>query len=118
MNGVRIWQPDEGLAYNFETTYTSDSGRTAAGPLIDTPMFTVEQLGYTATDIPASEASAILQMMGKGQHFMLTYYSLYYRAWRTAEFYVGKGSASIGRLKYDDMRLDSLTFNMTGVDPL
>lgn len=118
MNGTAIWQPDEGIDYNFETTYTSDTKRVTVGVLKATPLFTVEQLGYTATEIPIPEATRILQIVAKGHPFTLFYYSLYYGAWRSDTFRVGKGQCSIGRLNLDDMTLKSLSFNMTGDNPL
>lgn len=117
INGVEIWQPDEGISYDFETTYSDDTQRVITGPLVETPLFTVEQLGYEATNIPISAATAILQMV-VSQRFSLTYFSLYYGGWRTDTFYVGKGGARIGHLNPADMVLESLSLNMTGVNPI
>lgn len=118
INGVKIYQPDENMACSFQTTYTEDTTRVQNGQLHLTPMFTVEQVAYSVTDIPTDKASEILQMIIKGQKFKLHYFSLYYNAWRDAEFYVGQGQFSIGSLSEDNMHLDSLSFNMTGVNPL
>lgn len=117
INGVEIWQPNEGIQYSLETTYTEDTQRIITGPIITTPLFTVEQLSYEASWIPVASASAILQMV-IGLNFQLTYFSPYYGGWRTAEFYVGKGSMNIGRLNPEDMVLESLSFNMQGVNPI
>ena len=117
INGIDIWQPDEGIGYDFETTYTEDTGRVVSGTMVETPLFTVEQFNYTASYIPVAAATAILQMV-VGRRFNLTYYSLYYGGWRTDTFYVGKGSCKIGRLNPEDMVLDSLSFNMQGVNPI
>ena len=118
INSLDIWQPDADLDYNFETTYSSDSTRTQDGTGHFTALFTVEQLGYSATDIPVAEASKILQQVIKGKHFSLHYFSPYYGAWRDGTFYVGKGDCSIGTLEADGERLSSLKFNMTGVYPI
>lgn len=118
INGKEIYQPDENLAYNFETTYTEDSGRVQTGKGHFIPLFTVEQLNYTATDIPQPEATKILQMIDSGQHFTLHYFSMHYGRWRDGEFYVGQGDMSIGTLKKGEEELESLSFNMTGVDPI
>ena len=118
IDGVKIWQPDEGLAYSFETTYTEDTQRTLSGVLIATPLFTAEQLGYSATDVPALEASRILQKIARGHTFQLHYYSLYYGAWRDAPFYVGRGNLSFSRLSPGQETVENLTFNMTGVNPI
>lgn len=118
INNVGIWQPDNNLAYTFESTYTNDSTRTQDGGGHFTPLFTVEQLGYSATGIPVAEATKILQQIAKGATFTLHYYSLYYGAWRDGEFYVGQGNCAIGTLEDGGERLSSLEFNMTGVKPL
>lgn len=118
INNTDIYQPDSGLAYNFATTYTEDSGRVQTGTAYITPMFTVEQLGFTATGIPQPEATKILRMVDKGQRFTLHYFSMHYGGWRDDIFYVGKGDMSIGSLEDGNETLDSLSFNMTGVNPI
>lgn len=118
MNDVVIVQPDEGLAYDFETTYTEDSTRTMSGRANATPMYTVESFGYTATWIPAKEMTKILQIVAKGVPFKLHYFSPYYGRWRDGLFYAGKGSLSIGRLNAAEEVFESLSFNMIGVDPI
>ena len=118
MNGVEIWQPDEGLEYSFETTYTSDSTRVQTGVGYFTPMFTVEQLGYTATHVPQKEVTKILQIIDKGYKFNLHYFSLHYGRWKDGIFYVGKGNLSIKSLKENNEYVQTLAFNMTGNDPI
>ena len=45
-------QPDSGaLSYDFETTYTADSGRTQTGVAVVIQLFTVEELGYSQASI-------------------------------------------------------------------
>lgn len=118
INGIEIKQPDTGLGYDFETTYTEDSGRVQTGILHITPLFTVEAFSYQATDLTESEMSQILQMVANGEKFMLHYRSPFYGRWRDGEFYVGKGSLSIGSWKENEEKYDSLSFNMIGANPL
>lgn len=118
LNGTVIVQPDEGLSYDFETTYTEDSTRTMSGRAYATAMFTVESFGYTATWVPAKEMTKILQIVAKGRPFTLHYFSPYYGKWRDDEFYVGKGSLSIGRLNAAEEIFENLSFNMIGVNPV
>ena len=118
INGIEIWQPDKGLQSNFETKYSSDSTRVQSGVMHATPLFTVEQFRYAATDIPVSDASVILQQVIKGNSFTLHYFSPYYGIWRDDTFRVERGQFSIGNLKEDEERLESLTFNMTGDNPI
>lgn len=119
MNGVVIWQPDEDMSYSFETTYTEDSTRSQSGNGHFTPLFTVEQYGYSATNIPLKEATKIIKMIAKGQRFTLHHFSLYHGQWRDDTFYVGRsGNLNIGTLSENEEFLSELSFNMTGVDPL
>ena len=118
INGTEIRQPDTGLAYSFETTYTADSGRDTSGILHESAMFTVENFGYTASGLSASEMSQILALIAKGQRFTLHYMSPYYGTWRDDDFYVGKGSLSIGNWIEAEECYDSLSFNLIGVNPI
>ena len=118
INGQEIYQPDEDLVVNFETTYSEDTTRTQDGVLHATPLFTVEQVSYKATNIPVSEASAILRMIALGSPFTLYYYSPFFGTWRTDSFYVGKGNLNVGTLKEGEEYLTGLSFNMTGVNPI
>ena len=118
INGTEIHQPDDGLGYDFETTYTTDSTRVQSGNGHFTPMFTVEAFSYEASFVTVDEMCFILQAVAKGQNFTLHYWSPYYGEWRTDTFYVGKGSLKIGSLIEDGELFDSLSFNMIGVNPI
>ena len=118
INDIEIFQPDSDLQASFETTYTSDSTRVQNGVMHATPMFTVEQFSYTATDVPVAEVKTILQQIIKGNPFKLHYFSPYYGRWRDGTFRVGKGQFQIGTLKADEEKISSLSFNMTGDNPL
>ena len=118
INDIEIFQPDEGLKSSFETTYTEDSTRLQSGEANFVPMFTVEQFSYSATDIPVKEASVIIQQIIKGNAFKLHYFSPYYGTWRDGMFRVGQGQFSIGTVEENNERISSLTFNMTGDNPL
>lgn len=119
MNGIAIHQPDKDMAYSFATTYSGGSNRTQYGDGRFTPLFTVEQYGYSAKDIPASKVTEILRIIAKGETFTLHHYSLYHAAWRDDPFYVGKsGNITIGELSEDGKRVSELSFNMTGVNHL
>lgn len=118
INDIEIYQPDQGLQASFETTYTSDSTRVQSGVMHATPMFTVEQFSYSATDIPVEEAKVIIQQIIKGNAFKLHYFSPYYGQWRDGMFRVGRGQYEIGTLKEDEEKLSSLSFNMTGDNPI
>lgn len=118
-NGIEIKQPDSGsLGINFETTYTDDSDRNMNGTAIITPLFTVESYSYEATNLTLQEMSRILQIVDKGEVFNMRYLSAHYGRWRTDEFYVGKGSLSVGTWKVSEEKYDKLSFNIIGVNPI
>lgn len=118
LNGIDIRQPDTGLGYSFETTYTKDSVRVQSGEGHFTALFTVESFSYMASNLSKDDMKTILQIVAKGNNFTLHYFSPYYGEWRDGTFYVGKGSLKIGRLNEDGETFDSLSFNMIGVNPL
>lgn len=118
INNTVIKQPDAGLDYNFETTYTDDSGRVMSGAAHVVPMFTVESFGYTASNLTSDEMRTILSLIARGGKYLLHYRSPFYGAWRDDWFYTGKGSISIGSWKEDEERYESLSFNMVGVNPI
>lgn len=118
INGIVIRQPDEGLGYDFETTYGDDSKRTQTGTLMVSPVFTVEALSYSASNVTAEEVSEILKQVMKGGFFTLHYWSPYYGAWRDDQFYCGKGSLVLGRLNEDEESYESISFNMIGRNPV
>ncbi len=118
MNGTVILQPDEGLGYDFETTYTEDSTRAMDGTLYASAMFTVESFSYQASWVSREDMRTILQIVAKGVPFTLHYLSPYYGTWRDGRFYVGKGSLAVGRWNEAQERYESLSFNMIGVDPI
>lgn len=118
IDGIAIKQPDAGLGYDFETTYSKDSTRTQDGIAHFTPLFTVERFSYSATLLTKEEMKTILQLIAGGRYFTLHYFSPYFCAWREDTFYVGKGSLSIGRLNENAECFDDLSFNMIGVNPI
>lgn len=118
INGAAIFPPDKDMTYNFETTYSEGSNRTQFGKALLTPLFTVEQYGYEASNVPVEEANKILKSIVKGQTFNLYHWSLYHLTWRTDQFYVGKGSYTIGEVSEDGKYISKLSFNMQGVNPL
>lgn len=115
---VKIKQPDEGMGYDLETTYTEDTDRLQNGVLYLNPMFTVEAFSYKASNLTKAEMSQLLSYVGKGHKFKLHYFSPYHGAWRTDLFYVGKGNLLIGRLNEDNEVFDEITIQLTGVNPL
>lgn len=116
---VTIAQPDEGLTFDWETTYSDDSGRAQTGENYVKPRFTVEAYGYTNTQgLTVKEVSEILKFIVKGKKFKMWHFSPYYGEWRSDEFYVGQGSIDLKSLKIDSEKYDELSFQITGVKPI
>ena len=111
-------QPDAGLKYDFETTYTEDTVRVQSGTMYITPLFTVESYGFSAKDLSAEQMKNMLQKVAKGKPFKVHYFSAYYGTWRDDYFYVGKGSLNVGSWKQDEERFETISFNMVGVNPI
>lgn len=111
--------PDEdGYQIDYATTSTSSSGRTQRGRMINTAMFTVEAYTLKWTDISASEAKSILlQVMGKNS-FNFYHYNLYKGKWEWGEFYAANISTPLDRLNEGQERVDELSFQVTGIDPV
>lgn len=110
-------QPDKGLEKSFESTYKDDATRTQGGDGKFTRMFTVESFGYKVSDAGVDETAQLLQIVVPG-YFWAHYFSPYYGGWRDAQFYVGRGSLSIGTLQESKERYDSISFNIVGVKKL
>lgn len=119
INWTTIRQPDSGLSYNFETTYTEDSSRTQSGSLRAKAMFTVEQLGFSAFHVSKNEMSTILNFIVYGRPFYLRYFSPSTGTWvSNRQFYVGKGELNIGSLIENGEFFEELSFNMTSCEPI
>lgn len=120
IDGAEIKQPDA-FNPNFETTYTEDSGRVMSGVAELDPMFTVESYSMEWSYLTPDEASEILKKVIPTQNkptFTMTYFSWYHGEWRTGTFYVGKGSLKTKTLRSNYEFLESISFNVIGVNPL
>lgn len=113
-------QPDIGIEFNFETTYTSDTNRVISGILMDEALFTVESLSFEFSHLTLQQISElqhiIIPRKGK-EHYQLHYLSDYYGGWRTDTFYTGKGSGKLRKIMNDDGTYN-LKFNAIGVNPI
>lgn len=117
INGVEIWQPDQDLDWNYETTYTEDSTRTQDGVGHFTEMFTTESFAYQASHVPVAEWAKMAQMI-IGRKFDLYAWNPYFGRWMTMRCYVGKGTLNIGTLEEGHERYSSISFNMVDIHPL
>lgn len=119
MNNQKVWQPDSEMAAAWETTFTEDSTRVQSGRDHFTPLFTIEQYSYSASNIPVAEATKIIQMVLKGKPVLLHYWSVYHGRWRDDYFRVGKSqNITIGTLINGGEMYSKIAFNMTGVNPV
>lgn len=117
INGIEIFQPDQDLSWNFETTYTEDSSRTQDGIGHFTEMFTTESFQYQASHVPVSEWSKMSRMI-VGKKFDLYAWNPHFGRWKTHRCYVGQGSLNIGTLEENGEYYSSISFNMVDINPL
>ena len=117
INDVEIWQPDQDLGWDFETTYTEDSTRVQTGEGYFTEMFTTESFAYQASHVPVAEWTKISKMI-VGKKFNLYAWNPHFGKWRTHRCYVGKGSLSIGTLEENYEKYTNISFNMVDIMPL
>lgn len=117
IDGKDIWQPDEDMQWDFETTYTPDSSRPQNGEGHFTELFTTHSLAYSASRIPAAETKKILQLI-IGRKYQLTAFIPYYGEWRTKKCYTGKGTFRIKTLEENGEKFNNISFNAVFVSPL
>ena len=117
-DGVQIAQPDKGLGFNFETTYTEDSGRIQDGSAIVAPLFTVKSYSYSRAHPSTAEVAQILSYIVEGGKFDMYAFDPVSASWGWDTYYVGQGSMSIGYLDPDTGHYDSFAFNVIGVNPI
>ena len=117
-DGIEIAQPDKGMGFNYETTYTEDSGRIQSGAAIVAPMFTVKSYSYSRNHPTTAEVAQILGYIANGSKFEMYAFNPKTNAWGWDVYYVGQGSMSIGYLTPDGGHYDSFQFNAVGVNPI
>nr|DAZ65883.1 MAG TPA: hypothetical protein [Caudoviricetes sp.] len=101
---------------SFETTYSEGSNRTQKGVALITPLFTVMQYSYKATNVPVDEKSTnLVNAIIKGKPFILHHWLAHKNEWRSEKFYVGKMNYNI---KQVGEYYSEISFNMQGVNPL
>lgn len=117
-DGVRIAQPDSGMGFNYETTYTEDSGRIQNGTAIVSPMFTVRSYSYSKSRPSIDDVKLILSYIAKGAKYELYAFDPATASWKWDVYYTGQGSMNIGYLSNSGGFYDSFSFNAVGVNPI
>ena len=120
IDGWNTVQPST-FDYDFQTTSSSDSGRTMSGKANVSVLFTVEAFTVEYRNLTPNQASAILQRIVQTPskpYFSLYYFSPYYGQWRTAQFYVGEGSLKIKTLEQGSENIDSISCSFVGRNKL
>lgn len=111
--------PDEdGYQVAFAVTSTSSSGRTMRGPMINTPMFTVESYNLKWTDIAATDVKNILSRILGKPSFSFFHFNVYTAQWETSQFYVANVNSPVYRLNDGEERVNQFSFQVTAIDPL
>ncbi len=117
-DGVEIAQPEQGMGFNYETTYTEDSGRVQSGKAIVTPIFTVKSYTYTRAHPTVAEVAQILTYIIGGGKYEMYAFDPKTGTWGWDVYYTGRGDMSIGYLCPDGGHYDSFSFNAVGVNPI
>lgn len=117
-SGTEILQPESGLGFSFETTYTEDSGRIQTGEAVVCPMFTVRSYSYSRTRPSVKDVAKILGFIVTGGKFEMYVFDPVTATWKWDTFYVGKGNMDIGYLTADGGHYESFSFNAVGVMPI
>lgn len=117
-DGVEIAQPERGMGYSYETTYTEDSGRVQSGTAIVAPMFTVKSYSYSRTHPTVAQVAQILSFIAGGGKYEMYAFNPKTGTWGWDVYYTGKGDMSIGYLTPDGGHYDSFSFNAVGVKPI
>lgn len=117
-DGVEIAQPERGMGYSYETTYTEDSGRVQSGTAIVAPMFTVKSYSYSRTHPTVAQVAQILSFIVGGGKYEMYAFNPKTGTWGWDVYYTGKGDMSIGYLTPDGGHYDSFSFNAVGVKPI
>ena len=118
INDIVIKQPLSGLGYGFTKKYSRDSTHTQSGREYTTTVGVYEQFNYSAANLTEEELSTILRQVLDGEVFTLHYRSAYYGGWRDDEFKVEAVDTIIGSWVEEHEVYESLSFKMTGVNPL
>lgn len=118
INDIEIKQPLTGLGYGFKKMYSGDSTHVQSGREYTTTIGVYEHFSYSAANLTEEEVSTILRQVIDGEVFVLHYRSPYYGMWRDDEFRVESASANIGNWIEGEELYESLSFEMTGVNPL
>lgn len=109
---------EDGYQVQFATTSTASSGRTQRGNMINTTMFTVEAYSLKWTNISAVAVKKILeQVMGKNS-FSFYHFNVYSCQWEEGEFYVANINSPFYSLEDGEERVEELSFQVTGINPV
>lgn len=109
---------NDGYQLSFATTSTANSNRTMRGIMYNTPLFTVEAYNLKWTNIKAADASRILNEILNKSGFNFTHFNLFKNQWETTKFYVANITSPIINLREGLEKVQQLSFQVTGVNPI
>lgn len=119
INDIRVKVPDQdGYGIQFATTSTSDSDRTQDLVMHNTPIGTVESYSLKWSGLTLAEASLILRQVVNKASFKVHYLDVYSGKWKDGWFYAANFNITPIDLTAGKERIDSLSFNIVGVNPI
>mgnify|MGYP001864313700 CR=1 FL=1 len=118
-NGITMPVPDQdGYTVQIATTSTDDSDRTQDLVMHNTPIGSVMSYGLKWTDLTKEEVALILTQVLNRPSFSAHYFDVKTATWRDAEFYATTFNITPIDLTEDDERIEELSFNIIGVNPI
>lgn len=120
INNTQMAQPFT-MNFKLETTDSATTGRTMSGALSGAPLFVVQAFDVKFERLTPAQCSQLLQaVIRRPGHatFSMYYFSPWYGAWRTDNFYCTGESLSIKTVKENNERLTDLSMTFVGVNPV
>lgn len=109
---------EDGYKLAIATTSTDNSGRMMRGDMKNQVLFSVEAYNVKWTDIPAVQASNILNQVVNKNEFDFFHFNLYKCRWENTKFYAANFNVPVVCLKEGEEKVDELSFQVTSIHPL
>lgn len=118
-NGVRMPIPDQdGYTVQIATTSTDDSDRTQDLVMHNTPIGSVASYGLKWSDLTKEDVALILGQVLNRSSFSAHYFDIKTASWKDADFYATTFNITPIDLSEDNERIEELSFNIIGVNPI
>lgn len=118
-NGIVMPWPDEnGYTVQITTTSTDDSDRTQDLVMHNTPIGSVGSYGLKWSDLTKEEVALILSQVLDKPSFSAHYFDVKTATWKDANFYATTFNVTPINLKESEERIEEISFNIIGINPI